>query len=57
MSFALVMASLDDMGSRINEHELKAEIGVQSTPPPNQTRHPLVPPKMVVHAQVISKLG
>ena len=57
MSLTLVMASLDDKGSRINEHELKAEIGVQSTPPPNQTRHTLVPPKMVVHAQVISKLG
>ena len=31
MSLTLVMASLDDMGSRIDEHELKAEIGVQGT--------------------------
>ncbi|KAH0943647.1 hypothetical protein HID58_003284 [Brassica napus] len=61
---AVVVDLLKDQGSgldvnalMINEHELKAEIGVQSTPPPNQTRHPLVPPKMVVHAQVISKLG
>ena len=33
MSLTLVMASLDDKGSMINEHELKAEIGVKSTPP------------------------
>ncbi|KAL0837563.1 hypothetical protein Bca101_089453 [Brassica carinata] len=61
---AVVVDLLKDQGSGLDVnalmsgmHELKAEIGVQSTPPPNQTRHPLVPPKMVVHAQVISKLG